>query len=183
MKFVRALLQKIYNMLKEDPLQGHLRRGLIVGKNFGLMEDVIIDYSHTWHIQIGDDVTLAPRVHILAHDASTKRHLGYTKLGKVTIGNRVFIGAGTIVLPGVKIGDDVIVGAGSLVSKDIESGLVVAGNPAKVITSTESYLEGQKTRMSEAPCFDHSYTMSGGVSIEMKKEMNKKMKNRIGYIV
>jgi acetyltransferase-like isoleucine patch superfamily enzyme len=52
--------------------------------------EVIIDYSHYWHITIGENVTIAPRVHILAHDASTKLHLGYTKIGKVDIGNNNF---------------------------------------------------------------------------------------------
>lgn len=49
---------------------------------------------------------------ILAHDASTKRYLGYTKIGRVLIGNNVFVGAGTIILPSVAIGNNVIIGAG-----------------------------------------------------------------------
>lgn len=67
---------------------------------FAMLEDVVIDPSHLWHIVIGNDVTLAPRVQILAHDASTKRHLGWTRIGKVTIGDRVFVGTSTIILPG-----------------------------------------------------------------------------------
>ena len=55
---------------------------------------------------------MAPHVQILAHDASTKRYLGYTKIGRVLIGNNVFVGAGTIILPSVAIGNNVIIGAG-----------------------------------------------------------------------
>lgn len=62
--------------------------------------EVIIDPGHCWLIELGDDVTLAPRVHSLAHDASTKRELGYTRIAKVKIGSNVFIGAGSIVLSG-----------------------------------------------------------------------------------
>ena len=42
-------------------------------------------------------MTLAPRVHILAHDASTKNYLNFTKIGRVNIGNNVFIGAESVV--------------------------------------------------------------------------------------
>ena len=51
----------------------------------------------------------------------------------VTIGNTVWIGGSVTILPGVTIGDNVTIGAGSVVVKDIPSGVVVAGNPAKII--------------------------------------------------
>ncbi len=69
-------------------------------------------------------MTLAPRVHILAHDASTKIFLDYTKISNVKIGNNVFIGAGAIILPGSIIEDNVIIGAGSIVSKRIPANSV-----------------------------------------------------------
>ncbi|WP_253200562.1 DapH/DapD/GlmU-related protein [Clostridium sp. CF012] len=96
-----------------------IKMGLKVGKNFNRLGGCIIDDSHCWLITIGDNVTLAPRVHILAHDASTKMYLDVTKIGLVDIGNNVFIGAGSIILPNVKIGNNVIIGAGSIVTKDI----------------------------------------------------------------
>lgn len=165
------------------PLKKHIKRGLKVGKNFSLLEDVILDHSHTFHIEIGDDVTIAPRVHVLAHDASTKQSLGLTRIGKVTIGNRVFIGASAIILPGVVIGDDVIIGAGSVVSSDIPNGQLVAGNPAKIICTTEAYLSRKRNEMKQVPCFGEEYTFGAGVSAEQTEEMNKKMNNRIGYVV
>lgn len=96
----------------EMPLGMIVKRGLTVGKNFSMQSSVKIDPCHCWLISIGDDVTIAPRVQILAHDASTKKALGFTKVGCVNIGNDVFIGAGTIILPGVTIGDHVIIGGG-----------------------------------------------------------------------
>ena len=53
-------------------------RGLRVGSNFNMLGGCIIDHSHCCLITIGDNVTFAPRVHVLAHDASTKHALGYT---------------------------------------------------------------------------------------------------------
>ena len=48
------------------------------------------------------------------------------------IGANVWIGGGAILLPGITIGDDALIGAGSVVTRDIPSGAVAAGNPARV---------------------------------------------------
>jgi maltose O-acetyltransferase len=158
-------------------------RGFKVGENFNMQEGVIIDPSHCWHITIGDNVTLAPRVHILAHDASTKNHLGYTKIGKINIGNRVFIGASSIILPGVSIGNNVIIGAGSVVSRSIPDNAVAAGNPAKIIGSINEFIDRKKAEMLIYPVFGEEFTISNGVTMEMKNKMNTQMKDRYGYII
>jgi maltose O-acetyltransferase len=184
MSFIDKILRKIYyRFFRQDPLKRLIKRGLVVGKNFNMRDGVIIDCSHTWHIEIGDNVILAPRVHILAHDASTKNHLNYTRIGKVKIGNRVFVGAGSIILPGVTIGDDVVIGAGSVVSRDIPNGQVAAGNPARTICSIDNFLQRKRDEMDISPCFGEEYTRIKNVTDNMKKEMNEKMKDKIGYIV
>ena len=71
-------------------------------------------------------------------------------MGAVKIGNNVFIGYGAIILPGVNIGNDVVIGAGSVVSKDVPSGSIVAGVPAKVIKTTEEFIESIKDEMINA---------------------------------
>ena len=83
----------IYKLRGETPTEVLIENGLKVGSNFNRMGRTEIDNSHSWLITIGDDVTLAPGVHILAHDASTKNSLGYTRIGLVRIGSNVFIGA------------------------------------------------------------------------------------------
>lgn len=127
--------------LKKLYIKSLVKRGLCLGKGASIQKDVHIDSLFCHLISIGDDCTLAPRVMILAHDASMKRLIGYTRVSKVTIGKLVFIGAGTIILPGVTIGDNVVIGAGSVVSKDIPSDTVVAGNPAKIIGKTQLFKE------------------------------------------
>jgi len=179
-----SILRKIYHRIfRRDSVKDHIKRGIVVGKKFHMLEEVKIDYSHTWHVQIGDDVTLAPRVHILAHDASTKMHLNYARIGKVKIGNRVFVGASSIILPGVTIGNDVVIGAGSVVSRDIPDGHVAAGNPAKLICTIDEFLSKRRKEMEVCPCFGEEYTMRNNVTAEMKDEMNQRMKDKIGYIV
>lgn len=181
---MQSLLRKLWRRLfGHDTLSVLKARGLRVGRNFFMQDDCTIDAWHCCHIQIGDDVTLGPRVMLLAHDASTKRALGMVRLGKVTVGDRVFIGAGTIVLPGVRIGNDVIIGAGSIVTHDIPDNSLAAGNPARVLDSTENYLARQQARMQVAPCFDAAYTARGGVTPAMQAEMNARMGDGDGYIV
>jgi maltose O-acetyltransferase len=184
MPSLHNILRKIYHrILRFDPIKDHIKRGLVVGENFDMIGDVILDYSHIWHIEIGNNVTLAPRVHILAHDASTKKHLNYTRIGKVKIGNRVFVGASAIILPGVTIGDDVVIGAGSVVSRDIPNGHVVAGNPAQFICTIDEFLLKKRNEMNMYPCFDETYTISKNITADMKDEMNGRMKDKIGYVI
>ena len=97
-------------------------------------------------ISIGDDVTLTG-VTLLTHDASLKKMIGYSKFGKVVIGDMVFAGKNTTILPNVTIGNHVIIGAGSVVTRDIPSGSVAVGNPCRVIGSFEDYVEKNKALM------------------------------------
>ena len=146
---MKKLIRKILEYLRGEPqhLNKLLKRGLKVGKNFHRMGGVIIDPTHCYHITIGDNVVLSPRVHILAHDASTGIFIGKTRAANVVIGNEVFVGAGSIILPGVHIGSRVIIGAGSIVTKDIPDNSVAVGNPARVICSLDAYLEKEKAKM------------------------------------
>ena len=89
---------------------------------------MLIDKIYPHLISIGDDVIFSADVKVLAHDAGLRNIMGAVRIGHVTIGNRVFVGLGTIILPNVTIGDDVIVGAGSVVSRDLPSKTVCAGS-------------------------------------------------------
>lgn len=131
-----------------------IEKGLKVGEHFNMQPDCFIDYSHCNLIEIGDFVILAPRVHIIAHDASMLNFTGYTKVARVKIGNKVFIGNNAMILPGVTIGDNVIIGAGSVVTRDIPSNSVAAGNSAKVICSIESFLEKTQSKIASTPNFE-----------------------------
>ena len=155
------------------------KNGLKVGNNLHCAPSVFIDPAHCFLITIGDDCTLTSKVHILAHDASTKIHLGYTKIGKVTIGNRVFIGVGTIVLPNSTIGDDSIIGVGSIVVGNIPPREVWAGQPARKICTLDEYI----AKHGDKPFFGREYQLNPGLSEEMKQEMRQAVENGIAYIV
>lgn len=167
----------------ELSLEALVKRGLTVGRDCHIGQGVILDPAHCWHITIGDEVTIAPNVHILAHDASTKRHLGYTRIGKVRIGQRVFLGAGVIVLPNVTIGDNSIIGAGSVVTHDVPANVVAAGNPARVITTLDAYLRRSREQFAQLPHFDARYTVAQNITSAMQAEMNRLMTENEGFVV
>lgn len=161
-----------------------ISKGLRIGEDVFINFGCIIDESFCWLIDIGSRVTLAPNVHILAHDASTKRELGYTKIGLVKIGNDVFIGAGTIILPGVSIGNKCVIGAGSLVTKNIPDNSVAVGNPAIVIDTYDNYMKKNHKMIVNSRIFDASYTEKGKVTEAKKNEIRQYLKQEgRGYIV
>lgn len=173
----------VYRLRGDYTTEKLISMGMTVGKNFKRLHGTILDPSHCWLIEIGDNVTLAPRVHVLCHDASTKTFLGYTKIGRVIIGNNVFVGAGSVVLPGVTIGNDVIVGANSTVTHSIPDGMVVAGCPARVLCTTEEYLKKERDRMSVVPVYGEEYTLGGAIDANRKEQQKMELANgRIGFV-
>ncbi|MBO5136222.1 MAG: acyltransferase [Clostridia bacterium] len=179
----RFLREMLYRIRGEYTTEKLVKLGLKVGKNFLRLHGVILDPSHCWLITIGDNVTMAPNVHILAHDASTCYELGYAKIGRVNIGNNVFIGASTIVLPDVTIGDRVIIGAGAVVSKNLESDGVYAGNPAKRIMSYNEYIQKQENIFKNSRVYGEEYTLRNkNMTMEQKEEMYYALENSKGFV-
>lgn len=91
-------------------------------------------------ITIGADVQIGPNVQLLtpSHELDTeRRRAGWEKADPVTIGDNVWLGGGVIVCPGVSIGANTVVGAGSVVTKDLPSGVLAVGSPARVIRTLD----------------------------------------------
>jgi maltose O-acetyltransferase len=175
-----SLSEKVRGYPPRDEL---VRRGLVLGDDVRINRGVIIDPNHCHLVSIGDNVGLAPNVMILAHDASTKRHIGYSRIARVRIGSKVFIGAGSIILPGVTIGDDAIVGAGSVVSRDVPAGAIVAGNPAKVVGETAAYVEKHRARLHQRPTYSRDgFTYRVGISPENRERMISELEDGPGYV-
>ena len=176
------LKEFIYRLRGEYTTEKLMKMGMQVGKNFKRLNGVILDPAHCWLIEIGDNVTLAPRVHILCHDASTKTFLNYTKIGRVTIGDNVFVGAETVILPGIKIGNNVVIGANSTVTHDVPENSVVVGSPARVIGSLDEYLNKERNQMEASPCYGEEYTLRQNVSYQKRQQQKQELEGKIGYI-
>lgn len=184
MTLIKRILQSLlYRIRGEYTTEKLIKLGLKVGKNFKRLHGVILDPAHCWLIEIGDNVTIAPRAHILAHDASTCYELGYAKIGRVNIGNNVFIGTDSIIMPNVTIGDNVIIGAGSVVTKNIPANSVYAGNPAKEIMKYSDYIKKQEENLKNRPVWDEKYTLRNKkITNAQKQEMIEKLSDGIGFV-
>ena len=106
----------------------HFGNGVYANFNLTLVDDT--------DIFVGDNVMFAPNVVVASatHPISPilREKKGQYNLS-VEIGNNVWIGANSVILPGVSIGDNTVIGAGSVVTKDIPSNVVAVGNPCKVL--------------------------------------------------
>ncbi|TYR36844.1 acyltransferase [Sphingobacterium phlebotomi] len=94
-------------------------------------------------ITIGDNVAITEGVRIFTHGGSRiarKKHPKFDVFGKVKIGDGVYIGANSIILPGVVIGDGVLIAAGSVVVNSIPENCVVGGNPARYLCDVDEYI-------------------------------------------
>jgi maltose O-acetyltransferase len=109
---------------------GLLRR-LSIGRNCVIESDCVLDLSE--QLSIGDGATIGPGVLILTstHELDFPKHrAGNLILNPVVVGDGVWLGARSVVLPGVKIGHGAVVEPGAVVNKDVEANTRVGGIPA-----------------------------------------------------
>ncbi|MFR0800933.1 MAG: acyltransferase [Suilimivivens sp.] len=152
--FIEKIYEKVRSKIHEDPVDKLRRLGAEIGSNVHIYDGggAIIDYDYAQLLKIGNNVTISSST-LLMHDASMKKELHYVKIGRIIIGDNVFIGSGTIILPNVKIGNNVIIGAGSVVSKDISNGMVAVGRPIRIIGTYDAYMKKCSDLVSEKPYY------------------------------
>ena len=104
-------------------------------------------------LKIGNNVVICTDVRFVGHDRVDIMLSGmlgekYTKYYEpIEVGNNVFIGSDTVILPGVKIGDNTVIGAGAVVTRDLPSGNVWGGVPARRIGSFEEFVNKRKVNI------------------------------------
>jgi acetyltransferase-like isoleucine patch superfamily enzyme len=181
-EFANTIVHKVRGTYDIRALQ---RMGLTVGKDVFIANGAWLDPLFPWLISIGDGVTMGPDVLILAHDSAPNRRIDGTKLSRVEIGARAYIGARSVILPGVRIGADAIVGAGSVVRRDVPPSIIVAGNPAEPIGSLEDFVAKHRElamRDSAALFPSTGWTIDTGITAERKAFMRDCLGDGVGYI-
>lgn len=161
-------------------VQYYRKVGMTIGEDTHIFSRLIS--SEPFLISIGKNVTISTGVSLLTHDASVGAIVGrnvYSDIvGPITIGNNCFIGANSIILPGVRIPDNSIVAAGSVVTKTVvndlndntiqNEGIIIGGNPAVYICRTNDFLRKR----------EKNFLKLHGLSLDKRKKyiMNNKDK-------
>ncbi len=128
------------------------KRGAIIGEGTILNGDLATFGGEPYLIKVGENCLFAWGVKLITHDGGIRvlNQLGRfngnkaDKIGKIVIGNNVYVGMSAMIMPGVEIGDNCIIGAHTVVTKNIPSNSVVVGVPARVISSIDEYYEKHK---------------------------------------
>lgn len=113
-------------------------------------------------VTIGDSCLMGPNVSLYAVGYplnAALRAAGPEYGTPITIGNRVCLGGGSIVCPGVTIGDQAVIAAGSVVTKDVPANVVVGGNPARILR------ELRTEKQYKAVLFDFDYTLGDATEV------------------
>lgn len=166
------LLKKIINklyiqyLLKRKPFEYAKYVGVNVGEGTRFMgPEHGMFGTEPFLISIGENCLITGEVKFITHDGSVyhlkKKFPKADLFGRINIGNNVFIGYRTIILPGVTIGDNVVIGAGSIVSRSIPDNTLAVGSPAKVISNLEDYLNKIEKKIMH----------TGGLPIHEKKKI------------
>ena len=123
--------------------------GVLIGENCAIYSPLPCGRD-SFLLEIGNNVTISFGVSFILHDNAIIKPTKGAKtdlLGKIIVGDHCFIGANSILIPGVSLAEQTIVGAGSVVTRSVSTpGLVIAGNPAKIVGTVDSYLRKNANR-------------------------------------
>lgn len=147
---MRNKLKKLYYhyILRDDT-----RYAEILGVKMGTKCNILTEPgaafgSEPWLITLGNHVEITMGVKFITHDGAlwcirtlNNKYCDSDSFSPIKVGDNVFIGFNTIIMPGVTIGNNVIVGANSVVTKSIPDGCIVAGSPAKQISTISEFME------------------------------------------
>lgn len=149
-KIKYIILLKLFKVLKIDTnnlkIDRYRSMEVEIGENCRIFTN--FTFSEGYLVHIGNNVTISTDVKILTHDNSISKFLNNTTdlVGKVFIGDNCFIGAGSIILPGVTIEEDCLVAAGSVVTRSFKRGTIIAGNPARAIMDIDTFINKNQNR-------------------------------------
>lgn len=141
--YFRGLIKLNFLRLIGGNIGAARAQGVTIGKDCRIYTQQF--GGEPWLVTIGDHVDVSTNVEFNTHDGTGwlisdergRRH----HFAPITVGNNVYIGSHTIILPGVTIGNNVIIGAGSLVNQSIPDNCVVTGSPIKFRISFEDFKE------------------------------------------
>ncbi|WP_429218176.1 acyltransferase [Aeromonas veronii] len=148
LRIIKRLFFFIYNnyQIRVDPVSYAKRIGVKIHGNvhfYGVNTGTF--GSEPWLIEIGDNVHITGGVQFINHDGGVLILRGKVPTLEITkpikIGNNVYIGMNSMILPGVTVEDNVIIAAGSVVTKSLKMNAVYGGIPARKIKDLDAYMD------------------------------------------
>lgn len=182
-KIIKWLFEKETPEVTRSPVDIYREWGAVIGDDVDLIE-CSCNRKDATCLQIGSHVTCV-YTHFLTHDASLKKFIGNdcNKVGRIVVGDNVFIGLKSIVLPNVHIGNNVVIGAGSVVAKNIPDNSVAVGNPARVICTCDEYIHKHKKAIDEHPENVFWGVYRAGMTEEERIKFNNDIDSKIVYMM
>ena len=155
-----SIIKKVFRRLdcfwwlqvKKKPVEYARKLGVTIGEGCQILDNPLMVFgSEPWLIKLGDNVDITGGVRFLNHEGGMwcARVLrpelkNYDLFRPTRIGNNVMVGFRSLIMPGVTIGDNVIIAGHAVVTKDVPDGVVVAGIPAKQISTVEKFVNNLK---------------------------------------
>ena len=143
------ILKRVVRKIKELYLiyiKGNIAYARYLGVHIG--NDCLIGIrewgTEPYLITIGNHVQVTSGVAFYTHGGShiiRKRIPDYDSFGKIVVKDWAYIGSGSKLMMGITIGEEAIVASGAVVTKSVPPRTVVGGNPAKIICSTDEFIE------------------------------------------
>ncbi len=152
--WIKTVMDKMWQKFHNrswDSKRSYLRgKGAVIGDGTRLNCNTNAFGTEPYLIRVGEDCLFAEGVRLITHDGGVKvlNALGYfqgeryDRMGRIAIGNNVYLGTDAMVMPDVRIGDNCIIGARAVVTHDIPANSVAVGIPAKVIKNIDEYYQG-----------------------------------------
>lgn len=167
----RRLSRKLRNYVRKqiDPIGFAKSIGVSLGNDCRLIN---VDFgSEPYLVTLGNHVS-ATKTHFVTHDGGVwvfrQENPDIDVIAPIRVGNNVFLGIDTIVMPGVTIGDNVVVGARSVVTRDLPDNCVAAGVPARIIGSIDQY---------RSKCFERDVATAKLSNVDKRSILEKRFKS------
>lgn len=152
-----SIIKKVFSRLdnfwwlkvKNDPAGYSRKLGVTIGEGCQILDNPASVFgSEPWLVTVGNQVDITGGVRFICHEGGMwcARRLkpelkDYDLFRPIRVGDNVMIGTRAVIMPGVTIGSNVIIAGCSVITKDVPDGAVVAGIPAKQISTVESFVE------------------------------------------
>jgi acetyltransferase-like isoleucine patch superfamily enzyme len=165
---IRQVLSLAVNTarLYRDPIRYFRSQGVEIGEDVEIFGANLFTFgSEPYLVSIGNEVTISHQVDFITHDGGLRIARsglpGAYLYGRIQIGDRCFLGAHCVLLPGARVGAGSVIGSGSIVTGEIPPGVVAIGAPAKPVKTAEEYIQSKR----------NLWVDTSGLTPDAKKEL------------